>query len=120
MRYFRKPVFSLLLVISVMAMTASCEKGPNFKTYTYPKQTVTGMHPTSGYVYSYDTINGSNFDTLVGAVKVYFGGIKADTVVSCVNNQIVVKVPKNAATGKVAVQVWTNIIDSIGTYTVIK
>ena len=80
---------------------------------------VTGMTPTSGYPNTYATITGSNFGTVTGAVKVFFGGIKADSVISCVDNQIVVKVPGGAVTGKVALKVWTHTLDSIATYTVV-
>jgi hypothetical protein len=43
----------------------------------------------------------------------------ADVIRSCSNTQIVVQVPAKAVSGKVALQVWTHTIDSIGTFTVI-
>jgi hypothetical protein len=53
------------------------------------------------------------------AVKVWFGGVMADTIRSCTDDQIVVRVPAKAVSGKVSLQVWTTAIDSIGTFTVI-
>jgi hypothetical protein len=64
------------------------------------------------------TITGTNFDTLKGAVKVWFGGILATNVVSCTNEKIVVQVPANAVSGKLGLQVWTTKTDSIGSFTV--
>ncbi|MBO9617840.1 MAG: IPT/TIG domain-containing protein [Niabella sp.] len=97
---------------------AGCEKGPAYRTFTYPVPVASGMSPVTGYPGSNVTITGSNFDTLTGAVKVWFGGIPATTVVSSSNNQIVVQVPATATSGKVSLQVWTNKLDSIGTFTV--
>ena len=107
------------LSISAIALLWGCEKGPDFKTYTYPEQTTTGISPASGFATSYVTIKGNNFGTLAGAVKVYFGGILATNLVSVINDQIVVQVPSNAVSGKVSLSVWTNTIDSVGTYTVL-
>jgi len=119
MKYFINSGLGLLMAISLSALFTGCQKGPNFKTYTYPAQTATGLSPASGYPGTYVTISGSNFGVLTGAVKVFFGGVKADSVISCVDNQIVAKVPANAITGKVTLQVWTHTNDSIGRYTVI-
>jgi len=106
------------LIIIAIAGT-SCEKGPQFREFNYPAPKPTGLSPASGYPAINVTITGSNFDTLAGAVKVWFGGIQATNIVSAKGNQIVVQVPANAVSGKVSLQVWTNKIDSIGTYTVI-
>ncbi len=107
-----------LLLFSIAVIMSSCKKGPDFTTYTYPKETTTSMSPSSGFATSYVTIKGNNFGTLSGAVKVYFGGILA-TNVSVVNDQIVVQVPSNGVSGKVSLSVWTNTIDSVGTYSVL-
>lgn len=111
---------ALLLFGGCLLISAGCEKGPDFKSYVYPKQSVTGVSPSSGFVTSFVTIKGSNFGALNGSVKVYFGGILATNVVSVVNDQIVVQVPATAISGKVTLSVWTNTIDSIGSYTVLQ
>lgn len=98
---------------------AGCEKGPQFRDFSYPAPVPSGLSPASGYPVTNITITGTNFDTLAGAVKVWFGGIQATTVVSATGNQIVVQVPSNAVSGKVSLQVWTTKLDSIGTFTVL-
>ncbi|HEY8970375.1 MAG TPA: DUF5013 domain-containing protein, partial [Puia sp.] len=90
-----------------------------FKVYTYPAQSALGMTPGSGFAGSDVTIRGKNFGNLTQAVKVYFGGVKADTVRSCTDSVIVVKVPLNALSGNVSLQVWTTVNDSVGVFTVI-
>ena len=37
----------------------------------------------------------------------------------CKNNRIAVKVPENATSGEVTLQVWTNEVGTIGQYTVL-
>ena len=109
---------SVCWLLTIAILGSSCEKGPNFKEYTYPAQTVTGLTPTSGYPGIDVTITGKDFGMYKNAVKVWFGGVMADTIRSCTDNQIVVRVPEKAITGKVSLQVWTTTIDSIGTFTV--
>jgi len=109
----------LLLLTIIIAIAASCEKGPQFRKFTYPPQTTSGISPANGFPGSYVTITGNNFDSLTGAIKVWFGGILADSVISSNGSQIVVKVPDNAVSGKVSLRVWTNTEDSIGTFTVV-
>lgn len=109
---------SVCWLLAIAILGSSCEKGPNFKEYTYPAQTVTGLTPTSGYPGIDVTITGKDFGMYKNAVKVWFGGVMADTIRSCTDNQIVVRVPEKAITGKVSLQVWTTTIDSIGIFTV--
>jgi hypothetical protein len=106
-------------LITMVLFGTSCEKGPNFKEYVYPEQTATGLSTTSGYPRIDVTITGKDFGDKIGAVKVWFGGVHADTIRSCSNTQIVVQVPAKAVSGKVTLQVWTHTNDSIGTFTVI-
>lgn len=119
MKQLLKLNISLLLVIGIAIIFAGCEKGPNFNIVKYPAQTVTGFGPSSGYPNTYVTITGKNFGTLTGAVKVFFGGVKADSIISCTDGQIVAKVPDAALTGKVTLQVWTHTNDSIGFFKVL-
>jgi len=112
-------IFFVSAIIACLLIAAGCEKGPDFKVYTYPAQSSSGMTPGSGFAGSDVTIRGKNFGSLIQAVRVYFGGVKADTVRSCTDSVIVVKVPLNALSGSVTLQVWTTINDSIGVFTVI-
>lgn len=106
-------------IIAMVVIGTSCEKGPQFREFTYPAQQPSGLSPVSGYPTTNVTITGTNFDTLKGAVKVWFGGVQASNIVSATGNQIVVQVPADAVSGKVSLQVWTTKVDSVGTYTVI-
>jgi hypothetical protein len=108
-----------LLLVSTISLFFGCEKDPDFKTYTYPAQKATGLSPAIGFPGQNITITGTNFDTLKNAVKVWFGGILATTVVSNNGTQIVVTIPAKAVSGKVSLQVWTTKNDSIGTFTVL-
>ena len=108
----------LLLAIGAIALLFACEKGPNFKEYTYPAQTTSGFSPTSGFSGQNVTITGTNLDTLKGAVKVWFGGILATNIVSVKGTQIVVQIPDKAVSGPVSLQVWTTKTDDIGKFTV--
>jgi hypothetical protein len=118
--FMRNIFFNLAgIMIAMMAFIAGCEKGPSFREFTYPAQKASGISPSIGFPGQNVTIIGTNFDTLKGAVKVWFGGVLATTVVSCTNTQIVVQVPANAISGNVGLQVWTTKTDSIGKYTVL-
>jgi hypothetical protein len=118
-RFYMNKIFPVSAIIACLLMMAACEKGPDFKVYTYPAQSASGMTPGSGFAGSDVTIRGKNFGNLTQAVRVYFGGVKADTVRSCTDSVIVVKVPLNALSGNVSLQVWTTLNDSIGVFTVL-
>ena len=113
-----KFIYSMSLLLIMAIIIVSCEKEPAYRTFTYPAAVSSGMSPNTGYPTTNVTITGSNFDTLKGAVQVWFGGIPATNMVSCTNSQIIVQVPANAVSGKVSLRVWTTKIDSIGTFTV--
>lgn len=117
-----KKIFNIpLILLSIITylFISGCEKGPQYEKYTYPAQTVTSINLGSGFPGSYVTITGKNFDTLPQAIKVWFGGVLADSVISSNGTQIVVKVPSKAVSGKVSLKVWTTLEDSIGSFTVI-
>jgi hypothetical protein len=110
----------LLLAIGAVALLFACkEEGPNFKEYVYPTPVPSGFSPASGYPNTYVTISGSSFGIYPKAVSVYFGGVMADSIISCIDNQILVKVPVKAITGKVTLKVWSQTVDLTGDYTVI-
>ena len=117
--YYRVGRLTLLLLSIVFLITSCNEEGPQFREFTYPEPVVTGISPVKGYAAIYDTIKGSNFGVLPKAVKIYYGGVKADSIISCVDNMIVVKVPNKAVSGKVSMQIWTHILDSIGFYDIV-
>ena len=107
------------LLAAISLFLFACEQGPNFKDYIYPAPVPTGLSPTIGYPGSYVIIDGSSFGIYTKAVTVLFNGIKADSIISCIDNKIKVKVPVAAVSGKVTLKIWTNTVDSIGSYTVL-
>jgi hypothetical protein len=115
----KKLICSLGFITAIAIYIAGCEKGPQFRDFSYPAPKPTGFSPAAGFPNTNITITGSDFDSLPGAVKVWFGGIPATTIVSSNGNQIVVQVPSNAVSGKVSLQVWATKVDSVGTYTVL-
>jgi hypothetical protein len=88
----------LLGVVAILTLFFSCEKGPNFREFDYPAPVVNDFYPKQGYIGSDVTIEGADFGDAVGAVKVYFGEVLADTVRSVEDSQIVVQVPPNGTT----------------------
>lgn len=119
MKSLIKNIRYILVFLGFAAVYLSCNKGPNIKTYSYPAPEPADFSPKSGYPGTDVIITGKNFGTYVNAVKVYFNGIKADTVRSCTDGQIVVKTPLNGSTGKITLQVWTSSVDLNGVYTYI-
>ncbi len=106
-------------MVICFAFFTACEEGPNFKIQEYPEQTATGISPAIGYPGINVTITGTDFGTLKGAVKVYFGGILATNVVSCEDTKIVVQVPAGAITGDVSLQVWKHTNQAFASFTVL-
>ncbi|HEX6427076.1 MAG TPA: LamG-like jellyroll fold domain-containing protein [Niastella sp.] len=120
MKFPIKNIQFITAFLALAAIYAACTKGPDIKSYTYPAPEPKAMFPDSGYAGFADvTINGSQFGDYKNAVKVFFNGIPADTILSCEDGKIVARVPANAVSGKVSLQVWTNTIDSIGDFMVV-
>lgn len=107
------------MMVICFAFFAACEEGPNFRIQEYPEQTATGISHTIGYPGINVTITGTDFGTLKGAVKVYFGGVLATNVVSCEDTKIVVQVPAGAISGDVTLQVWKHTNEAFATFTVL-
>ncbi|SDT36444.1 IPT/TIG domain-containing protein [Mucilaginibacter mallensis] len=119
MKSYLKKISYFLAMFCIIASYVSCNKPANITVYSYPAPLPSGMTPTSGYPLTNVTITGKSFGTYPNAVTVSFGGIKADTIRSCTDNQIVVQVPANAVSGRVTLKVWTHTVDSIGHFTVL-
>lgn len=113
-RLFIKTISYCLLALGTVVFT-NCEKDSNIKQYVYPAPEVSGYSPAAGYVKSRVAILGHNFGDRTEAVKVSFGGILADKVLSCNNNCVVVEVPEEAMSGDITLQVWTNSV-TVGSY----
>lgn len=94
------------LLVAMLLGFASCEKGPNFREFNYAAPVVNDLSPAHGYIGSDVTITGADFGNLVKAVKVYFGGVLADTIRSVEDNKIVVQAPPNGVSGIITVEIF--------------
>jgi hypothetical protein len=111
-------LLAVLVTVAMLTLLFSCEEGPNFREFDYPAPIIYDFHPKQGYIGSDVIIEGENFGDAVGAVKVYFGGVLADTVRSVENNKIVVQAPPNGTTGILTVEIFgkKDTTDGIFTY----
>lgn len=119
MNRFSINISLILCVVASIAFMGCEEEGGKYKDYVYPKPIVDEVFPENGYAGSRITILGENFGDRVEPVRVYFGGSKAETVLSCKDNCIVVEVPEDALTGDVSLELWTHSLDNIATFTVL-
>ncbi|OQP53543.1 IPT/TIG domain-containing protein [Niastella populi] len=116
------PVKNIQFITAILAVAAAyvgCTKGPDIKSYSYPAPEPKAIFPDAGYAgYADVTITGARFGDYKQAVKVFFGGIQADTILSCEDEKIVARVPADAVSGKVSLHVWTHSIDSVASFKV--
>ena len=119
MRNLIKCSLNVFMLIGLSALLFSCEKDAKYKEYVYPIPTVDEIYPVSAYIGSRISISGTDFGDRMEAVKVFFGGIEAENIISCKNNRIIVEVPADAQSGDVSLQVWTHTLESVGQFTVI-
>jgi hypothetical protein len=119
MKIIGKNIRIIMALLAVAAIYGSCTKGPDIKTYTYPAPLPQGLTPNIGYAGTDVVITGSSFGDYKNVVKVFFNGIEADSIISCEDGKIVARVPGDGISGKVSLQVWDHIVDSIGNYTVL-
>lgn len=95
------------------------EKDYEAELVKYAEITITDFTPKSGRPGQAVTITGSNFGEYSDAAKVYFNGVLATEIESYTNNQMVVRVPNDAGTGLISVNVWTHVKDFIDEFTYI-
>lgn len=86
---------------------------------SYPDITVTGFSPSEGTSGTYVTINGTNFGDYAEAAHIYFNGIEATNITNYSDTQITVRVPEDASTGPVSLNVWTHSQTTSNDFTVL-
>ncbi|WP_442795965.1 DUF4979 domain-containing protein [Pelobium manganitolerans] len=106
MKRIKLNIFVMATMLMAFTFFASCEKGPNFREFDYPAPVVGDFSPKNAYVGSNITIEGSDFGTTLKAVKVYFGGVRADSVRSVEDNKIVVMAPASGVSGKIRIEIF--------------
>lgn len=119
MKNLLKNSLNVFILIGLSVWLFGCEKDAKYKEYVYPVPSVENIYPASGYIASQLAIIGTNFGERIEPVKVFFGGVEAEKVISCKNNRIIVEVPANAQSGDISLQVWTHTLESVGQFAVI-
>jgi uncharacterized protein (TIGR02145 family) len=76
-------------------------EGPTFTMN--PSPVISSVTPDYGDIGSVVTINGENFSTTNGDIKVYFNGVEA-SIQSITSTEISVKVPEGATTGLLSIK----------------
>lgn len=103
-----KNIYNYCFAILVACSLFSCKDDePNvvkLKTED-PVATVESISPVTGYAGAEFTISGTEFGIMKDAIKAYIGETQLE-VLSCTENEIVVKVPDGATAGKVTVEVF--------------
>jgi sugar lactone lactonase YvrE len=94
----------LTFILTIYLVSCSTED-PIKKT-----SVIESLNPSSGKYNTEVTITGSNFDPSATPFKVTFNGVQAE-IISANKKQIIVKVPKGAKTGKVALETTLGIIE---------
>lgn len=108
-----------LALVCGLILVLSCRPEFDPDLVTYPDISVDGFGPVAGYPGSVVTITGSNFGHYSEAAKVSFGDVVATEFLSYGDSVMEVIVPPLAQSGKLSLQVWTHLKDSVGSYTVI-
>ena len=104
-------IFILVTLISGGIFYTSCSdmmRSEDLDIYQYPDITIADFTPKTGRPGEQITITGTNFGTYSQAAVVTFNGIKVTDFVSYSDEQMVVRVPAEAGSGIVAVNVWTH------------
>ncbi|MBS0030534.1 IPT/TIG domain-containing protein [Chitinophaga sp. 22321] len=102
---FKSPLLAgIVLVIGIFL--SACEKDAQYREFNYPAPVVKDFSPKQGYAMSNIIIDGQDFGEVAGAVKVYFGNVRADTIRSVTNNKIVVQAPAKGVTGVITVEIF--------------
>lgn len=120
MKFPLKNIQFIAALLTLAAVYVGCTKGPDIKSYNYAVPEPKTVFPDTGYAgFATVTITGTQFGDYKQAVKVFFGGIQSDSILSCEDSMIVARVPRAAVSGKVSLQVWTHTVDSIGEFRVV-
>lgn len=102
---FKQPLLAGITLVAGLFLSA-CEKDAQYREFNYPAPVVKDFSPKQGYALGNVTIDGQDFGEVAGAVKVYFGNVRADTVRSVTNNQIIVQAPAKGVTGVITVEIF--------------
>ncbi len=112
MNKIAKNIFTIALVITGGLLYTACSdmmKEYEEKLVVYPEITLNGFTPQSGRPGEQVTITGTDFGEYADAATVRFNGVEVTDFESYADDRIVVRVPADAGSGKIIVQVWTHV-----------
>lgn len=95
-----------VLMVCSLGLLASCEEdGPEVVNITYQDaaMTTTAITPAQGYIGEQVVITGTEFGSSTEFLKVYFGDFQGE-MVACSDERIIVKVPEEAVTSKIIME----------------
>ncbi len=107
-----KNIFVVAMVVAGGLLYTACSdmmKEYEEKLIVYPEITLDNFSPQSGRPGEQVTITGTNFGEFSEAATVTFNGVEVTDVENYVDNQMVVRVPADAGSGKILVKVWTHV-----------
>ena len=116
----KKIYYSLCLLLSLFIWT-SCDKGGEERVdlkYEARTISVSSISPVAGYIGENLTINGKQFGVSPELMKVFIGEDETE-IISCSEEQLIVKVPQGATTGKIILNLMGDTYVSELTYTVL-
>lgn len=98
----------LILPLLFSLLTVACDDDAEIVRLTNedPVLSVSSISPQCGYSGTEITIEGANFGAAIELVKVYFTGMEESAeLLTCEDTKLVVKVPENAASGALTIEV---------------
>lgn len=116
----KKIYYSLYLLLSLFIWT-SCDKGgEEIVNLKYENRTVSvsSISPVAGYIGEELKINGKQFGVSPELMKVFIGEDQTE-ILSCTEEQLIVKVPEGATTGKIILDLMGSTYVSELTYEVL-
>lgn len=119
MRNLLKNTLNIFVLIGLSALLFGCEGDGKYREYIYPVPVVDEIYPATGYVGSQIAIIGENFGDRIEPVKIFFGGVEAENIISCKSDRIIVEVPVGAQSGDISLTVWTHTLEAAGEFIVI-
>lgn len=98
-------LYYLLIVLPLMLLTSCGEDGPEVVKIGYQESslTTTGINPAQGYVGEQIAITGTEFGNSSEFMKVYIGDFQGE-MVACSDERIIVKVPEEAVSGRIILE----------------
>ncbi|QHT68806.1 hypothetical protein GXP67_20200 [Rhodocytophaga rosea] len=113
----KKAFYLFVLSFLFTLLWGGCKKSDDPGTQFISSPTLTGFSPTSGAVGTNVTVTGTNFSATTASNVVKFNGTTS-TVSSATTTTLIVSVPAGAGSGKITVQVGTQIATSASDFTV--